>query len=129
MLHPLAEAFGRPLAFHLTGGETADCKPSDALIVVPERTPDAPLPAGSYSADGICADLAKRSNAPVVPGRLNRRVEIGHHRMLYKKRNRIELTFGHIKVNRAIANRYHPLANSHFGMVRLVTAREWLRFV
>lgn len=42
-LHCLADALGRPLAFHLTGGEAADCKAYDALIVLPERTPDALL--------------------------------------------------------------------------------------
>lgn len=41
--HCLADALGRPLAFHLTGGEAADCKAYDALIVLPLRTPDALL--------------------------------------------------------------------------------------
>jgi len=42
-LRCLADALGRPLAFHLTVGEAADCKAYDALISLPERTPDALL--------------------------------------------------------------------------------------
>ncbi|RYE96874.1 MAG: IS5/IS1182 family transposase, partial [Oxalobacteraceae bacterium] len=54
----MADALGRPLAFHLTGGEAADCKAYDALIVLPERTPDALLADKGYDADAIRADLA-----------------------------------------------------------------------
>lgn len=42
-LHCLADALGRPVAFHLAGGEAADCKAYDTLIVLPERAPDALL--------------------------------------------------------------------------------------
>ncbi|WP_132537726.1 hypothetical protein [Rhizobium sp. PP-F2F-G48] len=62
----MADALGRPLAFHLTVGEAADCKTYDALIGLPERAPDA-LPADKgYDVDAIRAD---------IPGRSNRRVK------------------------------------------------------
>ena len=125
----MADALGRPLAFHLTGGEAADCKAYDALIVLPERTPDALLADKGYDADAIRADLAKRNITPVIPGRSNRRVKFEHDRTLYKQRNRIERMFGHLKINRAIATRYDQLASSFLGMVHLATARYWLKFV
>ena len=128
-LHCLADALGRPLAFHLTGGEAADCKAYDALIALPERTPDALLADKGYDADAIRADLARRNIKPVIPGRSNRRVKIEHDRTLYKQRNRIERMFGHLKINRAIAARYDQLASSFLGMVHLATARYWLKFV
>ncbi|WP_235515144.1 transposase [Sphingomonas sp. Leaf25] len=56
-----------PLAFHLTGGEAADRKAYDALIVLPERTPDALLADKGYDADAIRADLAKQNIKPVFP--------------------------------------------------------------
>lgn len=128
-LHYLADALGRPLAFHLTGGEAADCKAYDALIVLPERAPDALLADKGYDADAIRADLAKRNITPVIPGRSNRRVKIEHDRTLYRQRNRIERMFGHLKINRAIATRYDQLASSFLGMVHLATTRYWLKFV
>ncbi len=39
----LADVLGRPIAFHLTGGEAADCKAYDTLIGLPERAPAALL--------------------------------------------------------------------------------------
>ncbi|EAT10370.1 transposase, IS4 [Sphingomonas sp. SKA58] len=111
-LHCLADALGRPLAFHLTVGEAADCKAYDALIGLPERTPDALLADKGYDADAIRADLAQRKIEAVIPGRSNRRVKIEHDRALYRQRNRIERMSGQFKINRAIA-----------------TARYWLKFV
>jgi transposase len=82
-----------------------------------------------HDADAIRADLAKRNIEPVIPGRSNRRMRVGHDRKLYKQRNRIERMFGHLKIHRAIATRYDQLASSFLGMVHLATARYWLKFV
>jgi transposase len=108
----LADALGRPLAFHLTVGEAADCKAYNDLIDLPERAPAALLADKGYDADAIRANLANRKIQAVIPGRSNRRVKIEHDRALYKQRNRIERMFGHLKINRAIATRYDQLANS-----------------
>jgi transposase len=128
-LHCLADALGRPLAFHLTVREAADCKAYDALISLPERAPGALLADKGHDADAIRADLAERKIEAVIPGKSNRRVKIEHNRALYKHRNRIERMFGQLKINRAIATRYDQLANSFLGMVHLATARYWLKFV
>ena len=98
----LGDARGRPVAFHLTGGEAADCKAYEALIVLPEQAPDALLADKGYDADAIRADLkcADRSRHPAEikpPGK------IGYSKRLYSQRNRIERMFGHLKINRAIA--------------------------
>lgn len=127
--HCLADALGRPLAFHLTVGEAADCKAYEAPIGLPERTPDTLLADKGYDADAIRADLVDRKIEAVIPGRSNRRVKIEHYRALYKQRNRIERMFGHLKTNRAIVTRYDQLANSFLGMVHIATARYWLKFV
>ena len=117
----LADALGRPLAFHLTVGEAADCMAYDDLIGLPERAPVALLADKGYDAGAIRADLADRNIAAVIPGRSNRRVKIAHDRALCKQRNRIERMFGHLKINRAIATRYDQLANSSLGMAHLAT--------
>lgn len=80
----MADALGRPLAFHLTGGEAADCKAFDVPIGLPERAPDAFLTDKGYDADAIRADLTKRNINPVIPGRSNRGVNIEYDRALYK---------------------------------------------
>ena len=128
-LHCLADARGRPVAFHLTSGEAADCEAYDTLFALPDRAPDALLADKGYDADAIRADLASRNIKAVIPGRSNRRVKIDHDRELYKQRNCIERMFGRLKINRSIATRYDQLANSFLGMVHIATARYWLKFV
>jgi transposase len=105
-LHCLADGRGRPLAFHLTVGEAADCKAHDRLITLPEQAPKALLADKGYDADAIRADLARRNIQAVIPGRSNRQIKIEHDRSLYKERNHIERFFGRLKINRAIATRY-----------------------
>jgi transposase len=63
-------AVGRPLAFHLTGGEAADCKAYETLIDLPERTPDALLADKGYDADAL--DQAIHGNPPMIPAIMER---------------------------------------------------------
>ena len=128
-LHCLADARGRPIAFHLTVGEAADCKAYDTLIALPEQAPKALLADKGYDADAIRTDLARRNIQAVIPGRSNRRIKIEHDRALYKERNHIERFFGRLKINRAIATRYDQLAESFLSMVHIAAARYWLKFV
>lgn len=123
----MADALGRPLAFHLTVGEAADCKAYDALIGLPQRAPDALLADKGYDADAIRADLTERQIEAVIPGRSNRRVKIEHNRALYKQRNRIERFFSKLKHFRRVATRYDKLAANFLAMVQLASMRLWLR--
>lgn len=56
-------------------------------------------------------------------------MKIDHDRELYKERNQIERFFGRLKINRAIATRYDKLAESFLSMVRIASAKYWLKFV
>ena len=128
-LHCLADARGRPIAFHLTVGEAADCKAYDTLIALPERSPKALLADKGYDPDAIRTDLARRNIQAVIPGRSNRRIKIEHDRALYRERNHIERYCGRLKINRAIATRYDQLAENFLSMVHNAAARYWLKFV
>lgn len=57
-------------------------------------------------------NLASRDIRAVISALPNRRVKTERDRPLYyQRRNCIERMFGLLKINRAIANRYVPLAN------------------
>jgi transposase len=111
-LHCLADARGRPIAFHLTHGEAADCTAYTKLIDLPERAPKALLADKGYDTNAIRADLARREIQAVIPAKSNRREKIDHDRVLYRQRNGIERAFGRLKINRAIATRYDQLPSS-----------------
>ena len=83
----------------------------------------------AYDTDAIRADLDERGIIAVIPPRSTRVAKIAWNKRLYKLRNRIERTIGHLKINRAIATRYDKLANSFLGMLNLAIARMWLKFV
>ncbi|HWU04481.1 MAG TPA: IS5 family transposase [Novosphingobium sp.] len=128
-LHCLADARGRPIAFHPTHGEAADCTAYAKLIDLPERAPRVLLADKGYDTNAIRADLVHREIQAVIPAKSNRREKIDHDRVLYRQRNGIERAFGRLKINRAIATRYDQMPSSFLGMVYLATIRFWLKFV
>lgn len=85
-LHCLTDDRGRPLAFHLTVGEAADCEAYDTLNALLEQAPTALLANKGYDADAIRPELARRGIEAVISGRSNRRIEIEHDRRLYRER-------------------------------------------
>lgn len=128
-VHCLSDARGRPIAFHLTPGEAADCKAYDELIDLPEQKPKALLADKAYDSDAIRADLKQRGIKAVIPPKSNRTTKIRYDKQLYRERNWIERVFGHLKINRAVATRYDQLAETFLGMLFLASARYWLKFV
>ncbi len=118
-----------PLGFHLTAGEAADCKAYPVLIELPERAPDALLADKGYDTNLIRDDLKQRGIRAVIPPRSNRIVAIRWNKRDYKQRNRIERTFGHLKINRAVATRYDKLARSFLDTLHLALIRRLVRFV
>jgi transposase len=127
-IHCLADARGRPIAFHLTSGEAADCKAYETLIDLSERTPAALLADKAYDTDDIRNDLRKRQIKAVIPPKSNRKV-LCYNKVLYRERNWIERVLGHLKINRAVATRYDQLADSFLGTLHLAAARYWIKFV
>ena len=128
-VHLVGDARGRPLAFHLTGGEAADCTAYDTLIDLPDTDPDALIADEGYDSDAIRNDLKARGIRPVIPPRSNRKTVIRWSKRLYIERNRIERMIGRLKINRAIATRYDKLAESFLGMLHLAAIKLWLKFV
>jgi transposase len=99
------------------------------LIGLPEQKPDALIADKGDDSNAIRTDLKSRAIKPVISPRLSRVTKIRWIKRLYKLRNRIERTFGLLKINRAIATRYDKLANSFLGMLNLAIARMWLKYV
>jgi len=128
-IHCIGDARGRPIAFHITPGEAADCKAYDILIDLPEQSPDALLADKAYDTDAIRGDLKERRIKPVIPPKSNRTRTIRYSKRLYRQRNCIERVLGHLKINRAIATRYDQLAENFLGMLFIASARYWIKFV
>jgi transposase len=96
---------------------------------LPEQPSEALLADKGYDTNAIRDDLKQRGIRAVIPPRSNRTTAIRWNRRDYKQRNRIERTFGHLKISRAVATRYDKLARSFLDTLHLALTRRLLRFV
>ena len=126
-VHCLSDAAGLPLAFHLTGGEVADCTQFETLNALAETRPGYLIADKGYDSNAIRDSLREAGVRPVIPPRSNRTATIRWNKRLYRQRNRIERLIGHLKINRAIATRYDKLAKSFLDMLHLAALRRLLR--
>jgi transposase len=126
-VHCLSDAAGLPLAFHLTGGEAADCTQFETLTALAEARPGYLIADKGYDSDAIRGSLHEAGVRPAIPPRSNRKAPVRWNKRLYRQRNRIERLIGHLKINRAIATRYDKLASSFLDMLHLAALRRLLR--
>ena len=120
-IHALIDQAGRPLAFHLTGGNIADVTVAAPLLC--QLAPSAWLIGDKgYDADHLRALLDSRGTIAVIPNKANRKRRFPFDAERYKWRNVIERTNCRIKDFRAIATRYDKLARNFLAGLCLVTA-------
>jgi putative transposase len=115
-LHAVCNAFGQPVAFHLTEGQASDYKGAAALLdVMPEA--DELLADKGYDADWFRGKLIEKGITPCIPSRKNRKVPVVYDKELYRQRHKIENMFGKIKDWRRIAMRYDRCAHTFFSAI------------
>jgi len=116
--HALADGQGRPLAFHPTGGQAADCRAAEMLpgdltpgtIVLADR---------AYDTNAVRARIEAQGATPNIPSRVNRRWQSCFNPVLYQGRNAIERMFGRLKDFRRVATRYDKLAANYLAALHI----------
>lgn len=81
-----------------------------------------------YDTDAIRASLHEAGIRACIPPKSNRKAKIRWNKRVYKERNLIERTIGHLKISRAVATRYDKLARSFLDVLHLATIRRCLRY-
>jgi transposase len=125
-IHALTDAFCRPIAFTLTGGQVADCVAAEELL---DQLVSANILHGDkgYDSDAVRRKVASKGAAPNIPPKINRRSKSCFSPYLYRQRNAIERMFGRLKDFRCIATRYDRLARNFLAAVCLgATICYWL---
>jgi len=82
-----------------------------------------------YSYPRIRAWCARRGIWDVIPQRSDQvkyEGQRGLNKVVYRGRNVVERTIGHLKENRRIATRFEKLATSFLGMLKLAFLRRYL---
>ena len=127
-IHALVDANGLPITLKLTEGQAHDGRSAaDMLDTLGEG--DVLLADRAYDSDGLRQMLAKRgawANVRPMPNRKN--VPAFSH-FLYRYRNLVERFFSKLKHFRAIATRYEKHAENYLALVKLASAKIWMRFM
>jgi transposase len=120
-VHALADEFGRPLGFALTGGQAADCRAAELLL---HLIPDGALVLADrgYDTNAVRQAIQDRGATPNIPPKINRRWKPCFSPVLYRTRNAIERMFGRLKDFRRIATRYDKLATNFLAAVHIAAA-------
>lgn len=104
-LNVVCDSKGRPIQMYLSAGQTSDYIGAAGLLRL--LPPVKCLLAGrGYDADWLRSALMDMNITPCIPSKKNRKVQIPHDAILYKKGHKIENMFGGIKDWRRVAMRF-----------------------
>ena len=127
-IHALVDANGMPIALKLTEGQAHDGR--SAVDMLDDIGADQVLLADrAYDSDGLRKTLAERgawANIKPMPNRLN---VPAFNSFLYRYRNLVERFFNKLKHFRAVATRYEKHDANYLALVKLASARIWMRFM
>lgn len=127
-IHALVDAHGLPIMFKVTEGQAHDGR-SAADMLDGIGQDQVLLADRAYDSDVLRQSLAERgawANVKPMPNRVN---VPAFSSFLYKYRNLVERFFNKLKHFRAIATRYEKHAANYLALIKLASARIWMRFM
>ena len=127
-IHALVDANGLPVALKLSEGQAHDGRSAEGML---DHIGDGQilLADRAYDSDGLRAEMSERgafANIKPMPGRV--RIPT-FSAFLYRYRNLIERFFSKLKHFRAIATRYEKHDANYLALIKLASARIWMRFM
>jgi len=127
-IHALVDVNGMPVKLKLTAGQAHDGRSAEDMlgdlgegqILLADR---------AYDSDAIRERLEKQgawANVKPMPNRIN---IPAFDNFLYRFRNVVECFFSKLKHFRAIATRYEKHDANYLALIKLASARIWMRFM
>jgi transposase len=127
-IHAVVDANGLPITLKLTPGQAHDGRSADDMLFT-LKAGDTLLADAAYDSDWLRADLKRRRAKACIKPMPNRIKRYRPRRATYAKRNAVERFFNKLKHFRAIASRYEKAAANYLALVKLASARLWMRFM
>ncbi len=127
-LHAVVDANGNPITLKLTEGQAHDGRSADGMLDTVGKGQTL-LADRAYDSDALRETLAERgakANIKPMPNRVN---IPKFNKRLYRKRNLVERFFNKLKHFRAIATRIEKHDANYLALVKLASARIWMRFM
>ncbi len=122
----ICDGQGRPLDLFVTAGQVSDYIGARALL---GNLPKADWLLGDrgYDADWFRDALQDKGIRACIPVRNQRKITIKYDKRRYKRRNRIEITFGRLRDWRRAATRYDRSPKVFLSAIALAaTVSYWL---
>ncbi len=127
-IHAVVDANGNPFRLKLTEGQAHDGRSADDMLGSVGKGQTL-LADRAYDSDALrdtLADRGARANIKPMPNRVN---IPKFNKKLYRKRNLVERFFNKLKHFRAIATRFEKHDANYMALVKLASARIWMRFM
>jgi transposase len=127
-IHAIVDANGLPMLLKLTAGQAHDGR-SAADMLGHMGKGQILLADRAYDSDALrqmLADQGAWANIKPMPRRVR---VLAFSKFLYRYRNLVERFFSKIKHFRAVATRYENHAENYLALVKLASARIWMRFM
>lgn len=127
-IHAVVDANGLPIRLKLTPGQAHDGRSANDMLGTVGKGQTLIADAG-YDSDRLRADLKRRRAKCCIKPMPNRKKAFRPRRKVYAQRNLVERFFNRLKHFRAIASRYEKNAANYLALVKLASARIWMRFM
>jgi len=127
-IHAVVDANGNPFHLKLTEGQAHDGRSADDMLDSVGKGQTL-LADRAYDSDALRNTLAERgakANIKPMPNRVN---IPKFNKKLYRKRNLVARFFNKLKHFRAIATRFEKHGANYLALVKLASARIWMRFM
>lgn len=102
-----------------TGGNHRSDYTGAAALLASLAPTKALLADKGYDADWLREALADQKIEACIPSKSNRKIQIPHDRLLYRKRHKIENMFGKLKDWRRIHTRYERCAHTFMSAIAI----------
>ena|SRR5271165_2074051 len=127
-IHLVCEKAGKPVHFHLSGGNVHDCTMAEHLLNgVDTSKTERVLGDKGYDTDAIREKITDLRAEAVIPFKRNRKKPGKLRKRIYRKRHRVENVFCSLKRFRSVATRYEKLVLHYAGIVAMACMLLWLK--
>ena len=127
-IHALVDANGLPIRLKLTEGQAHDGRSAaDMLDAIGED--QVLLADRAYDSNALREKLGERGAWANIRPLANRKDKPAFSAFLYKYRNLVERFFNKLKHFRAVATRYEKHDANYLALVKLASAKIWMRFM
>jgi transposase len=126
-IHALVDARGLPIALKLTPGQAHDGR-SAADMLDTLGGGDVLLADRAYDSDALRLEMAARGARANIKPMPRRKRRPPFSAFLYRYRNLVERFFSKLKHFRAVATRFEKHSENYLALVKLASAKIWMRF-